>query len=881
VTQGSRPKRGFSGPGIWGKLLASYFTLSLVPLLVLGYIMYNVNRNEIMTTERQGLSSLVDMVGHRIDAYVDGLRTSTVLMARLEVVRELTRAITAGDASARLRLSALLRGLASGEAQIDTFFVLHPETGEVLASSDAREVGKFFDKRAYFQTGRELTQVHRAHYAIPAGRNIIATSTPMRSSDGRLLGVVLSWTGLEKFRQGLDLPRGARVYLVNRAQVYLMGAEDAGGIPILTGLFTEPVLQALAGKSGSGVYPGLDGTDAVTAYAPVPSVGLALVAEEPLAQVLASVHLMRWRLLLALLPLTVLVFVVSLAVSRRISAPLVKMSEGARAIASGRFDHRVDHDAHDELGQLARSMNRMAASLENRERELRDLIGTLNTVVDHMSEGVALLDRDGFVVLANGLGREYLKLLSRWSPGSAVKALAGRPVSALLATAHKAQWHEIAAPLAEGDEAPSGRIFMVSVRMTSDAGEVSGMVVTIADVTQERQVQQRAQSQEKLAAMGQLASGIAHDFSNILTTIIGFSEMLLTDRSLAADVRAQLDAIHQSGLRASGLITQIMDFSRGSTAEMRTVDVHVIVDEFVHFIRRTLPESIQITLDAPPSDVLLARADVVKLQQVLTNLAVNARDAMQGGGTLGFALFRVPGGGPLPLTGTPAPMPGPWVVLVASDTGTGIDEETLPYVFDPFFTTKGQGKGTGLGLSQVYGIVQQHGGLIEVTSTPGSGTAFVIALPEAATGGAAEPEASLPAPDEVPHGSGQTILIVEDATVVHDMLVVMLTSLGYRVIGAPDAQAALALFRERGPEVDLVLTDMVMPGMDGVEMARRMREQEGSRVPVVVVSGYPADSVKGSTPHELASAGVVNWITKPFKPADLATALHDALTNRA
>jgi PAS domain S-box-containing protein len=486
------------------------------------------------------------------------------------------------------------------------------------------------------------------------------------------------------------------------------------------------------------------------------------------------------------------------------------------------------------------------------EEERNSLISTLNTLVDHMPEGVVLLDAENRVAHANPVGEEHVKALAKAVVGDVLADIAGRPVRELLVSPPQVMWHDIEM---------EGRIFEVAGRPIDHRG----IVFVIRDVTEKRAVGQRIQLHERLASVGQLAAGIAHDFNNILTVIRGYAEML-QETEMPPEAREQLNMIQHSGQRATALINQILDFSRKTVGELKVIDLKPFVKEFSKFIRSAIPENISIALDYAPGEYIVW-ADTAKMQQVLANLAVNARDAMPGGGEMKIGISHM---GLKPKEKPPFPdMPaGEWVVLTVADTGTGIPPEILPRIFEPFFTTKEAGKGVGLGLSQVYGIVKQHSGHIDVKSEAGEGSSFAVYLPAAV-----EP-AEEPAPKAetaIPRGRGETILVAEDEKAVLDFLKKILDGLGYKLVTAADGVRALRAFEVRQEEIGLVITDLVMPEMGGIELSKEIKKKNPS-IKVIALSGYPLADKK-----EFLEAGFDEFIQKPFRVRTIAQAVRKAL----
>jgi two-component system cell cycle sensor histidine kinase/response regulator CckA len=392
--------------------------------------------------------------------------------------------------------------------------------------------------------------------------------------------------------------------------------------------------------------------------------------------------------------------------------------------------------------------------------------------------------------------------------------------------------------------------------------------VIVQDITERKRMEDRMRGQDRLAAMGQLAAGIAHDFNNILTSMIGFAELVHRRVDVPESAKLDLKRVMEGGYRAANLIRQILDFSRKSLIRRQSINLAPFLREAVRFLQRTIPESTHIVLEMGP-DQYRVNADPNQLQQALTNLAVNARDAMPEGGELRFALSSLvltPDDGRL----LPGMEPGRWVALSVSDTGAGISPEVLAHLYEPFYTTKGVGEGTGLGLAQVYGIVKQHEGFIDVVTQVGEGTSFIIYLPALAV-----PKEALgeEAPKDVPRGRGETVLVVEDEPHVLGACRAMLEHLGYHVLTAANGPRALDLYDRHEGEIALVLADMVMPQMSGLELFQVLRFRNPD-AKVVMMTGYPLARVEG---RGLLEQGIVDWIQKPLELAQLAQLVHGAL----
>ncbi len=382
---------------------------------------------------------------------------------------------------------------------------------------------------------------------------------------------------------------------------------------------------------------------------------------------------------------------------------------------------------------------------------------------------------------------------------------------------------------------------------------------TVHDITERRKVEEQLRQSQKMEAVGRLAGGVAHDFNNVLSVILGYGEILQQQLHPADPMRREVQRIIDAGNRASALTRQLLAFSRKQTLQPEPLDLNALIRNFEKMLQRLIGEDIELEL-LPAGDLAGVMADPGQIEQVIMNLAINARDAMPHGGRLTIETANVE----LDNAYTRAHAdvePGPHVLLALTDTGSGMDKQTLSNLFEPFFTTKEQ-KGTGLGLATVYGIVKQSGGHIWVYSELGQGTTFKIYLPQTQAQQIIQKRESVA---EAQRGGGEHILVVEDEDAVRELLESMLTGLGYRVTPAANGGEALLLVEEKGLNPDLVITDVVMPQMSGRALADRLRRAQPD-LKVLFMSGY--------TDNVIAHHGVLDpgtpFIQKPFSIGDMA-----------
>jgi PAS domain S-box-containing protein len=395
-----------------------------------------------------------------------------------------------------------------------------------------------------------------------------------------------------------------------------------------------------------------------------------------------------------------------------------------------------------------------------------------------------------------------------------------------------------------------------------DDPSVGAIVNNYRDVTDRRVLEEQVMLSQKMEAIGRLAGGVAHDFNNILTAIGGYSDLLLADLPPDDPRRHDVEEIHQATQRAAALTQQLLAFSRRQVLQPKVVNLNTLVPDIEKMLRRLIGEDILFATVLHPR-LGNVRADPGQMEQVIVNLAVNARDAMPQGGRLTIETRNVE----LDEAYTadhPSIKPGRYVMLVVTDTGVGMDEETKARIFEPFFTTKVRGKGTGLGLATVYGIVQQTGGHIWPYSEPGQGTAMRVYLPRVDA-----PADTIEHPSDVGSnvaGGTETILVVEDEAPVRAVTRQLLERNGYTVLEAPDGAAALALLdgETGGRHIDLLLTDVIMPGMSGRALADQLKARR-PHLRVLFMSGYTDDAV---VRHGMLEPGLA-YLEKPFRPPTL------------
>ncbi len=400
-------------------------------------------------------------------------------------------------------------------------------------------------------------------------------------------------------------------------------------------------------------------------------------------------------------------------------------------------------------------------------------------------------------------------------------------------------------------------------------GESIGFLAIQHDITAEKHLQAQYLQAQKMESVGRLAGGVAHDFNNLLTVILGTVDLALANRQAEDPVYAELQEVRRAGELAAGLTRQLLAFSRKQILQPKVLSLNQFLPDMLSMMHRLLGEDIQIVF-VPGEDVGPVKVDPGQIEQVVVNLAVNARDAMPAGGTLSIETQGVVLDQPFAAAHPPL-RPGPHVMLTVRDTGCGMDEATRLQVFEPFFTTKGPGKGTGLGLSTVYGIVEQSGGSIGVESEVGRGSSFRIYLPRAE--GTAPTSTTVPA--GVASGGSETILVVEDDGALRRLAKRFLEPAGYEVLAAATGEEALQLLARRDGSVHLMVTDVVMPGMSGLELAHRVSALYPA-LDVILTSGYTDDAI---VQHGPLPEGT-HFLSKPYTVTGLRRTVREVLDSR-
>ena len=760
-------------------------------------------------------------------------------------------------------------------------------SGLIRASGSYLPQGVSVADRKYFQDTLKRRTFSAGEYIMgrTTRRAMINFAAPILDEDGQLTSVVQAGydlTHLVQVLRPLKLPEGATVVVCDHAGRVLARLPETNAM--ILGQPDDPSrLSLMVGEAGefslrepSGNYLVhyrqlmLDGD-----VAPYFRIRMDVPTSPSIAEGRAILYKHVSLLLGAGILATLLAWYFGAVLIVR---PVQQLADAARSLGAGHPGPRFKF-AHPacEFARLTEAFDEMASLLATREQEQRDAAATLRASEQrfrHLLEtsmvGFAVI-RESRIIYGNHalarmfgltsatdtLGVTYTDMVAPDDAVQVADRLREREAGETSVSSYEVRYKR----------ADGTTFAALTQSMRLDLPDGPATVAALIDLTEQKHAEterarlemQLLQSQ-KMEAVGQLAGGVAHDFNNILTSISGYSELLLMDKSLPERARADLQEIHRAAVRASDLTRQLLAFSRKQVLTPRVLSLESAVRESQKMIQRLIGEDIELRYIANQDGNILA--DPTQIGQILVNLAVNGRDAMSPGGKLTIETSSVTLDQDY-AADDPEIKPGHWMVLSVSDTGSGISPEAQKHLFEPFFTTKAVGRGTGLGLATIYGIVKQSGGFIKVYSEPGTGTTFKIYLPQVFN----EITNARPVDELCPRGA-ETILLVEDEAMVRSTLKRFLTKQGYQIIEAVNGEDGAARFRENAAIIDMLFTDVVMPNKNGWQLYEQLRALRPD-LRVLFMSGY--------TEHQGILHAGVNFISKPCHLAELARRIREIL----
>jgi PAS domain S-box-containing protein len=860
------------------RLVGYFFILGLLVVILVGGTGFLYTRKTVETSLYGRLEAMASTKEEVLRRWVHEQRNELLLLASLPYVKEPAAVLSRLDvgkpapaasalspAEAYRSLSSLFTLYLSLQESFAELFFLSPVGGKILVSTRPQREGDYRVNDRYYLEGREGVFVQNVYPSPVTLAPAMTISAPVRDGDGGLLGVLAVNLNLEVMdsvvRDRSGLGNTGEAYLVDRFNIMVSG-EEFGWSRYKRGYHSAGIESALSGQEGIGRYVNYRGVPVVGVYRFVEELDLALLIEISREEAFRAIRNSTLFVLLIGCGGVVLLGAGVLLLARQIARPVQALTGTARRIAEGDLDCRAPVTTRDEIGELGRSFNLMTERLESLYHELSKKEEQFRRFFEEDLTGDFLCTEDGTITACNPALAAMLgydspdQLLSRNLFSFFKDSQRAGRFRALLEHQGKLEYHED-----QLHDRVGGTVHIIAnaTGRFDPQGKLEEIRGYLFDNTGLKELEEQLRQAQKIEAIGVLAGGIAHDFNNILTAINGYSELLVTHLQDDETMRSYAREIERAGNRAASLTRQLLAFSRKQLLRPQEVNVNRLVIDLERMLRRIIGEGVRLETELDPGlhPVVI---DPGQLEQVIMNLAVNSRDAMPGGGTLRLVTSNVVLNEEF-VSRHVGSRPGAYVLLEVGDTGVGMDQATRERIFEPFFTTKEVGKGTGLGLATVYGIVKQSGGYIGVESEPGKGSTFRIYLPLPAVSRVQAEQ------DRERAGGGrgnETVLLVEDETAVRSMLYSSLKGYGYRVIQAADGEEALRLFEQGTEPVHLLLTDVVMPRMNGEELAEEITRRDG-RVKVLFMSGYTDREIHWrSAPPDDRS-----YLQKPFTPDQL------------
>jgi PAS domain S-box-containing protein len=880
--------------GIRGRMIILALAISLGALIVLTLIQTHVTKQALVQREARLLSSAAQLTANAIDDFISKSLDNVRSDAQDPALARFLSLPAGGRKKGAdvVELEALLERGALRDSIFVASYGLLDANGRNVADSNLPNLGNDESLAEYFRAAVRdgLPHVSEVEPIAPGSKRLVVTfSSVVRDAEFEVVGVLR----LKFYAQILQrsvardtalLGPGAFLVLVDQGGRYLAhglepravgrnvaldspelarGLSELGTVPMFT---THLNLEAQAG-----------GSEQKVAGTQIQRQTWRVAVVRPNAAFMAPVDEQLQSAGLVALGVAAIAILAAVFFGTRVAAPILRLTESAERVARGDLEAHAKISGPREVQMLARAFNLMTGQVRETlegllveigdrtraESSARESEERVRAFVENALDVILVIDREGRVLYASPsierlLGRSVADVIGQnwfdWLVPADRAAVRARIDEAI--REDKPVFEQLRVLHLNGEQ----RFVELVGRPAFEVRGVGGVIVNVRDVSDRvRAESERAELEEhltqarKMEAIGHLAGGVAHDFNNLLTPIIGYTELVRASLPPSNPIYSDLAVVLEAAEGARQLVRQLLAFGRKQALEVRALDLGEQVRRIEKILRAMIPESIELVLNLPGQPIVI-RADATQLQQVVLNLVVNAQDAMsQTGGRLVVSVSlaeRFERDAELELEA------GSYGMLTVEDSGQGIDEETRARLFEPFFTTKERGKGTGLGLATVYGIVKQHRGAVSVSSTKGHGATFRVYFPCTRDGVQIAPQTATALP-----GRGETVLVAEDDPSVRTLVKSVLERNGYRVLVAEDGLAALELARREKGRIDLLLSDVIMPGMNGRALRDALIElYPGLRV--LFMSGYTGDVLTGLGGLD----GDVTLVPKPFTP---------------
>lgn len=879
---------------LMSKFLTVLMVVSLVPVLVLAFLSYRTSRTAIERSAINHLTAVNQMKQTEVGTWIKENINTLEILGRNPFFKNGFKDLVALHSPGEMNhyefhedmcKSNLCPVIQSGN--YTELFIIRVPDGRIFVSTDTLQQGKYYEDRPFFIEGMKGTYVQNVYYSMATQQPTMVISTPLKDKSGDAIAVLAGRVNLKHLSMIMEQTSGLSSsedsYLVNTFNYFVTEPRFGKGFALKKTIHTLGVTEAINHKSGTGFYTNYRGEKVIGVYAWMAERNLALITEMSQSEAFAPVFVLQRTIIVLCLFVAAAVIVISWAVSKSLTKPLDDLVQCTQLIGHGNLDVRFEKTTGDEIGELTEAFGRMTQQLKNtlvskkllRESELF-LRSTLDALTNSELKMRTILDSLGLQVLFVGLDHRII-----WA-NQAVCDFVRRERETLVGKECFDFWDEQEMPcldchvkqsISEGrpvikqKKTADGKIWNVVGSPVKDhEGRVVSMVEVREDITEKVSIEEQFRQAQKMDAVGQLAGGVAHDFNNMLSVIIGFAELSKNFVALNNPLTDNLNEILAAAKRSTDLTRHLLAFARKQPVTPKIIDCNLIIENSRKMLQRLVGEEIEIRFISNGS-LWPVHMDPGQIDQILTNLTVNARDAIAGTGTITIETRNIV------LDETFCKIhvfaePGHYVMITFYDDGSGMDEETRLRIFEPFYTTKPIGEGTGLGLSTVFGIIKQNRGMINVYSEPGVGTTFRMYIPR--HGGILDEE-----PDSIveqrPRGS-ESIMIVEDEKKILKLCKKLLADLGYRAICFSSPEKALKYVEHTRWHIDLMISDVVMPGMNGDELRKHV-ERIRPGIKTLFMSGYTYNVIaqRGVVPEDL------EFIQKPFSLNDLAAKVRAVL----
>ncbi|MBM4445979.1 MAG: response regulator [Chloroflexi bacterium] len=866
------------------RLTILFLLLAIVPMVIVGYLAYENGRR---TIEQQTISHLIStniLREAELERWVHGNEQSIEELAQRPLVSEYAAVLVSCDTS----------DPAYGQAQKSTIedhlkprlqyggffelFIICPRDGLVLASTNERQEGTYKKSEPYYIGGKTRTYVQDTYYSTTLEQSVMVIGTPVKDRQGNLIAVLAGQVNLVELSKIMEQRSGLSqtedTYLVNKFNFFITEPRFGKGYSLKKAVHTQGVEAALTGKDGVGFYKDYRDVPVIGAYTWLPSFNVCIITEIDQAEAFAPIIRLGWVVAGSIFAAALAAALLAFLFARTITRPLHLLVKGAEEIGDGNLEYRVGTASKDETGELSRAFDRMTAQLNETmvsrdelaesEERFRLAAASASDLIWDWDMTSGRLDWHGRIDKILGYGQaEFPRTRDAWEkaihPDDIDRVNATRDGHLKKGTPYAEEYRikrKDGAYLYWTDQGTALR---------DENGQPYRMIGACSDITERkkaeelrRQLELKAQVTSRLASVGEMAAGVAHEINNPLTAVVGYAQLLMDREDVPPGIRSDLEAINDGARRVAGIIQRLLAFSRQTEPQQKLVDINELIESTLVLRAYHLRVNNIEVVTRLTTDVLETVADPGQIQQVLLNLIVNAEMEMK----------LAHGKGKITITTEKSHNT---IKICCQDDGPGIRPAVMDRIFDPFFTTREVGQGTGLGLSLCYGIVTEHKGKIYVESKPGNGATFIVELPVVT-------EAVLPKPPKPDVKKSQKagkvrILVVDDEQVIRDVVNRVLTGEGYKVETVDNAADALKKIESQ--KYKLILVDIKMPGISGVDFYKRIQKIDKSLARRVV---FITGGIMGADTEKFLSETKVAHIDKPFNPEQLSGEVKRALT---